>query len=40
LSKFLARYDIAPQQVDKAKPKLKTGVLETGLLVTGQDTKS
>ena len=40
LSKFLARYDVAPQQVDKAKPKLKTGVLETGLLETGQNTES
>ncbi|WP_408600507.1 hypothetical protein [Pseudomonas sp. PLMAX] len=35
LSKFLTRYDEAPQQVDLAKPKLKTGLLETG-----QDTKS
>lgn len=40
LSKFLARYDEAPKQVDKAKPKLKTGVLETGLLEIGQDTES
>ncbi|CRM19645.1 hypothetical protein [Pseudomonas sp. 24 E 13] len=40
LSKFLARYDAAPEQVDNAKPKLKTGVLETGLFETGHHTES
>ncbi|WP_449431798.1 hypothetical protein [Pseudomonas putida] len=40
LSKFLARYDEVSEQVDNAKPKLKTGVLETGLPETGKDTES
>lgn len=30
LSLFLKRYDRAPKQVDKATPKLKTGVIELG----------
>lgn len=40
LNRFLSRYDEAPQQIDRATPKLKTGLFDTGLLETGDDTES
>ncbi|BCS45639.1 MULTISPECIES: hypothetical protein [Pseudomonas syringae group genomosp. 2] len=39
VKKFLSRYYQAPQQVDLAVPKLKTGLLETDQTETGKDTE-